>query len=266
MSVRVGREILQPDRGLAAMVNLGIHETDLSWLIVEIESCEVIVAEVLEVAIGKQRRLLGNQPGFPSLDQERRIRDRKTLCQVSVVGQHSSTVTDGEDRRDQLQPVPRAGAFHLGETIEVVGRFLAQGVEAKRDNRSVQAVIAGRHEHPGDLRDGALRFQVPAEDPDESVAEGFVRSGLAEAEGQTDEQQLSHGCPHVLVCRGWSSDRSGDPGSPLRLDHGRWTVREGNPKATSEPLEFPAKFPLDSRMVGLTEDAVELARVSLEVE
>ena len=45
VSVRVGREILQPDRGLAAMVNLGIHETDLSWLIVEIESCEKLVLQ-----------------------------------------------------------------------------------------------------------------------------------------------------------------------------------------------------------------------------
>jgi hypothetical protein len=186
MTVRIGAEVLHPQRRLAAVFRVRVLKADLPRLVVEPEALELIPRELLKAPVGKTRRLVGQQACFAAVHLEHSILDWQALGQLPVVRQRGPAVADGKDGRNQFQVVSFARSADLVQTPKVVRRPLAQRIQPERDDRAVQSMLRSRLENPRDLLHVAVAAQVPAEDPHKAV---LVRGGMRRRRRQKRRQQ-----------------------------------------------------------------------------
>jgi hypothetical protein len=71
-----------------------------------------------------------------------------------------------------------AALFDLLQPLKILGLFLTEGVQSKRNDCAIKAVFAGGLENPRDLLHIGVLLQTPTENPNESIREPFRRADV----------------------------------------------------------------------------------------
>ena len=209
VAVRIGGEVLQANRRLAAVLHFRVGKTDHARLVVESVSLELMAGELLEPAVEEVHGFNRHKLRPPLPDDKWSVFDRHSLRQVAVVRQRRAAVTDGKHGRNEFEPVSFAGQLHGIEPAEEIRVSPAQGVQLPREHGPVAAVPRRRVEHLGHIGHIGVLVQIPAEHPDKAV--GIGRPGLRgrgrrrrgpkdwAGRGQTGQSEDAHGEP--CACR-----------------------------------------------------------------
>jgi hypothetical protein len=206
MPVREGTEVLEPQRGGAAMAHLGIHEGDLAGPVVESVPRHLLVRVLLETGILEPQVGIGDKAGFLPLHLERHVGARQTGGKVAVDCQ-ARAVAHGPDDGNDLDLASAAGVLDGVEPGEPNGIPTPHSFQTTGQEHAIQAVLVGGGDDLPDLVH-VLRLGEIAGDVDPAVGIALLcldgeHGEDSKGQGEAGEhgQILLHEWGEGMACR-----------------------------------------------------------------